>query len=172
MKRAVGTLLAAAALTGCASPFFDVGRSETVLPVSRAWVDGRVVEYISTDVSDLSMARMMGANHAPRLADALRAAPGASVLERVYKFAGQEQISIFQSAPLPIGAENGDRTYSPLWRVVMVRWREPTRARLLKSEEELLAAEQRGDLALEVTDVVVNCPITRVGRGQALRGVR
>ena len=33
--------------------------------------------------------------------------------------------------------------------------------RVLKSEEELLAAEERGDVALEQTEVVVNCPVTR-----------
>ena len=159
-------------LAGCASPFFDVGRSETVLPVSRAWVDGRVVEYVTTDISDAAMARMMGANHVPRLADAVRALPGQSLLERVYKFPNNEQISIFQSAPKPAGGENQDRSYSPLWRVVLVRWANPRFTRELKSEESLLAAEEKRELSLEVTDIVVNCPVTRDSTGQALRGVR
>ena len=172
MRPIISTLLTALLLTGCASPFFDVGRTETVLPVSRAWVNGRVVEYVTTDISDLAMAQMMGANHVPRLADALRATPGSSIVERVYKFTGQEQFSIFQSGPLPVGAENRDQSYSPLWRVVMVRWLEPSRVRELKSEEELLQAEEKGELKLEVTGIVVNCPVTKAGQGQALRGVR
>jgi hypothetical protein len=159
-------------LSGCASPFFDVGRSETVLPVSRAWVDGKVVEYVTTDISDLAMARMMGANHVPGLASAVRSQPGQSLVERVYKFPNEEQISVFQSAPNPVGSENRDRSYSPLWRVVMVRWNDPTRRRELKSEEELLAAQENKEVSLEVTDIVVNCPITRSGSGQSLRGVR
>lgn len=158
-------------LSACASPLFDVGRTETVLPVSRAWVDGQIVEYISTDASDLAMARMMGVNHVPALAAAIGAAPGRSLVERVYKFANDEQISIFQSAPQPLGAENQDRNYSPLWRVVMVRWNDAAIRRELKSEEELLAAEDKKQVTLEMTDIVVNCPVTR-RPGDALRGVR
>lgn len=159
-------------LTACASPFFDAGRSETVLPVNRAWVDGRVVEYVTTDISDLTMARMMGANHVPSLAFAVKSTPGQSLVQRVYKFANEEQISIFQSAPNPVGSENRDRSYSPLWRVVMVRWNALAPKREFKSEEELLAAEEKKEVSLEVTDIVVNCPITRSGSSQSLKGVR
>lgn len=159
-------------LAGCASPIFDVGRTETVLPLSRAWVDGRVVEYITTDISDSAMATMMGANYVPRLADAVRSAPAASLLERVYKFVDDGQISVFQSAPKPAGAENLDRSYSPLWRVVLVRWADPRFVRELKSEEQVLAAEERRELTLEVTGIVVNCPVTRDSSGNALKGVR
>lgn len=172
MRTLSALVLAASLLTACASPFFDVGRSETVLPLSRAWVDGEIVEYITTDISDLDMARMMGANHVPGLAAAIRPAPGQSLVERVYKFPGEEQISIFQSAPKPVGAENRDRSYSPLWQVVQVRWQDQKLRRELKSEEELLAAEERKELTLELTDIVINCPVTRSANGDALRGVR
>ena len=165
-------VIATSLLAACASPLFDVGRSETVLPVSRAWVEGSIVEYVTTDISDLAMARMMGANHVPGLAAAVRSSSGPSLVERVYKFPNDEQISIFQSAPNPVGAENQDRSYSPLWRVVLVRWAGPTLKRELKSEEEVLAAEEKKEVALEVTDIVVNCPVTRNSKGQALRGVR
>ncbi len=159
-------------LAGCANPIFDVGRTETVLPLNRAWIDGRVVEYVTTDISDSAMARMMGANYVPRLADAVGGAPGSSVLERVYKFADDKQISVFQSAPKPVGAENRDKGYSPLWRVVLVKWEDPKFIRELKSEEQVLAAEDRRELTLEVTGIVVNCPVTRDASGNALRGVR
>lgn len=161
-------------LSGCAATArFDVGRSETVLPLSRAWVDGRLVEYVTTDISDAGMARMMGANHVPRLAEAIRpAAPGAALVERVYKFAGDTQLSIFASAPQPAGPDNADRGYSPLWRVVQVRWRHPAAARELRSEEALLAAEDRQEVSLTLTDIVVNCPVTRDVNGLALKGVR
>jgi hypothetical protein len=166
-------LLAASLLAGCAHPFFDVGRTETVLPLSRAWIDGRVVEYVTTDISDLAMATMMGANHVPRLSDALRSSPGGkSLVERVYKFPKEEQISVFQSAPSPVGAGNQDRNYSPLWRVVLVHWARPTAARELTSEESVLDAAEKKEVLLEITDIVVNCPVTRSPGGRALRGVR
>ncbi len=165
-------VLAAALLAGCASPGFDAGRTETVLPLKRAWVDGRTVEYVTTDISDAAMAKAAGANYAPRLAGAVGITGRSSVLERVYKFSAGEQISIFQSAPLPAGGANAVAAYSPLWRLVLVRWQVPAAGRELKSEEELLAAQERGEVTLEQTSIVANCPITRTVDGSALRGVR
>jgi hypothetical protein len=118
------------------------------------------------------MARMIGVNYVPRLTDAVEALPGKSVLERVYKFENDEQISIFQSSPIPIGEDNKDSHYSPIWRVVMVRWIDPKFIKELRSEESLFAAEERKELTLEITNIVVNCPVTRDSNGRALRGVR
>ncbi len=162
--------LSAALLTGCAT--FDRGGQETVLPLHRAWVDGKVVEYVTTDASDAEVAKAYGANHAPRLAKAAAADAGGSVLERVYKFANDEQLGVFQSGPRPTGPANTDRSYSPLWRMVVVRWTKPEARRELRSEEAVLAAEERGELTLDITPIVVNCPITRGVDGVALRGVR
>ena len=159
-------------LSGCASTSFDVGRTETVLPLNRAWVDGRQVEYVTTDISDLTMAKMAGVNYVPRLRDAITKQGQPSLVERVYKFPHGEQISIFQSAPLPAGGDNTDLSYSPLWRLVLVTWRSPNQAHELKSEEALLAAESNGEVTLKVTDIVVNCPITRSADGLSIKGAR
>ena len=105
------------------------------------------------------MARAAGVNYAPRLHDAIGVRP--SVLERVYKFPQGEQISIFQSAPQPVGPASTDLSYSPLWRLALVHWTKPERFRELRSEEELLAAQENGELSINVTDIVVNCPITK-----------
>ena len=119
---------------------------------------------------DAAMAHAMGVNFVPRLRQAI-GAPN-SVLERVYKFSAGEQISIFQSAPRPVGANNTDRAYSPLWRLVLVTWRAPQHRRELTSEEELLAAQEAGHLALALTDIVVNCPVTKTVGAEGLAGVR
>lgn len=155
----------------CAAPRTS-GPAETTLPLHRAWVDGHQVEYVTTDISDAAMARQEGVNHVPRLALALGAPGRPGVTERVYKFVNGEQITVFQSAPLPTGGANADRSYSPLWRMVLVRWRQPAALRELRSEEQVLAAQERGEIALELTGIVVNCPITRSVDGQALKGVR
>ncbi len=159
-------------LAACAGPVPGGGAAETTLPLNRAWVDGRQVQYVTTDISDAAMAREAGVNFVPRLAQAIPAPGRPSVVERVYKFPGREQISVFQSAPLPTGGANADRSYSPLWRIVMVRWRQPAAVRELRSEEQVLAAEERGELALQITDIVANCPIVRSVDGQSLKGVR
>ena len=90
-------------LAACAGAPFVSGGTETALPLSRAWFDGRKVEYITTDVSDAAMARMLGVNYAPRLAEALPGEGRRSAVARVYKFPDGEQISVFQSAPSPSG---------------------------------------------------------------------
>ena len=171
-RTSIPLLLVLLLSSGCASPLFDVGRSETVLPLKRAWVDGKMVEYVLTDVSDLKLARMTGTNFAPRLALATQATVGQSVLERVYKFVNEEQVSVFQSGPQPIGSESQDRSYSPLWRLVSVRWIHTANLRELRSEAEVLAAEDRKEIELQVTEVVINCPITREAGGRGLNGVR
>ncbi len=163
---------AALLLSACAGPLPGADAAQTLLPLRRAWVDGRPVEYITTDISDAAMARKEGVNYVPRLALALGSPGRPGVTERVYKFPGGEQVSVFPSAPLPTGGGNADLNYSPLWRVVMVRWLRPSAVRELRSEEQLLAAQERGELSLEVTGIVINCPITRSVDGLALKGVR
>ncbi len=157
--------LALSLLAGCATP------TDLVLPRQQAWVDGRRVDYVTTDISDAAMAADGGVNHVPRLADALGQGH-ASLTERVYKFPQGEQISIFASGPAPLGAARPDPNYSPLWRLVLVRWVSGASPRELRSEEALLAAEAAGELRLDVSEIVVNCPIVRAADGTPLRGVR
>lgn len=91
--------------------------------------------------------RYLGRGHGLARRCQPRAAPGPgrpSLVERVYKFPQGELISVFQSAPLPTGGANADRIYSRLWRLVMVRWLQPAAVRELRSEEEILAAQDRG----------------------------
>lgn len=175
---ALPVTLAAGLLVGCA--VFEPAPPEgprVSLPLQQAWVDGRLVDYVTTDTSDAAMARMMGVNHVPRLAQTLprpsaSGLPARSALERVYKFVDDVQINIFPSAPVPVGADNRDAAYSPLWLVVEVRWAAGRTPRLLTDEESVLAAAERGELSLRVTDIVVNCPVVRSADGKALRGVR
>lgn len=172
MHSKIALLLVTSLLSACASSFFDVGRTETVLPLSRAWVDGQIVEYITTDISDPDMARMMGSNYVPRLAAAVKSEKSQSLVEKVYKFPNEEQLSIFQSAPNPVGVNNQDKNYSPLWQVVNVRWKKSAFVQVLKSEEALLAAQERNEVELESTNIVINCPVIRNAAGQKLKGVR
>ena len=175
MRAASVLALSVLLIAGCASSARYDPRTEIVVPLNQAWFEGHKVEYVTTDISSRPMAQALGVNYVPRLADALPGAAGQrSIVERVYKFANGEQISVFQSVPKPTGGDNQDASYSPLWRLVMVRWlvNKPEAQRELRSEEELLAAADRGELALDVTEIVVNCPITRSVDGQALKGVR
>lgn len=148
-------LLGPALLAGCAQPLPPT--DTLTLPRLQAWVDGRRVDYVTTDISDGPMAAQAGVNHVPRLRDALGQGR-ASITERVYKFSDGRQISVFPSAPTAAGAPP-DASYSPLWRLVLVAWKPGASVRELRSEEAVLAAAEAGELSLDVTDIVVNCPI-------------
>jgi hypothetical protein len=55
-------------------------------------------------------------------------------------------------------SQPGDSEYSPLWRIILVKWGEGVTATELKSEQEILAAQQEGKLTISVSTMVVNCP--------------
>ena len=61
----------------------------------------------------------------------------------------------------------GSDDYTPLRRVVLVRWQEGAEARILKSAEEVSEAEAGGDVALSDSGVTVNMPfLTWPGGGR------
>ena len=162
-------------LPACATTHPGTVPNAIVLPVLPAWFEGKLVRYIVTDVSTPDMARMMNANTSQRLRDALPAGNAKGVrnaLERVYKFPDQPQFSVFPSIPSPLGPQSTDVAYSPIWRVVEARWLKGKTVRELKSEEQILAAVDSGDLMLTETDVVINCPVVWVEGQPLLPGSR
>lgn len=175
-------LLAAALLTGCGTaPAAHPGPASAErahLPLLRGWFDGKEVLYVTTDASDAEVAREHLANHVPQLAHALADVPTATsgsrrpgATSRVYGSTNFRQPSVFASAPEPMGHANRSAAYSPLWQLVKVTWREPLQARVLRSEEEVLDAADKGFVVLEVTRVVLNCPIVHRGGLGRLPGV-
>jgi hypothetical protein len=137
------------------------------LPLKEAWFEGEIVHYVSTDISDPGIAKKQGINYVPALADTLK--PGMPV-EKAYKFPGDEQAAVLPSIPRPVGGANADASYSPLWVLVMVRWKPGATPHTLKSEEAVLAAEEKGEVELTRTKIVANWPVVRA-RGGALQGV-
>ena len=146
------------------------------LPLLKGWFDDQEVFYVTTDVSDTEVARAKGANFAPLLRNALptvamRQAGARNATDKVYAVVNREQPNVFASAPEPLGASNRLTNYSPLWQLVKVTWRRPAEARMLRSEESVLAASDRGEVDIEPTGVVLNCPIVHRGTKGGLPGV-
>jgi hypothetical protein len=167
-----------AALTGCSTP--AVGWREAALakvPMVHGWADGQPVDYITTDISDQALAKALGVHYAPRLADALPAsstagpgrAPGQpSSVARVYAITNFSQGNILSALPLPSGSGNGNPEYTPLWQLIKVSWQAGHTPRLLRSQEEVLDAEEKKAVTLERTAIVVNCPVIFSPEGKAL----
>lgn len=179
-RAVLGTILAAVTMVGlggCSTPpGSDQAHLQAHLPLQQAWFEEQAVLYVTTDVSDAQVAQAKGANFAPLLAQALQGAAGraagrAGATARVYGFVNFPQLSVFASAPEPVGAGNRSHSYSPLWQLAEVRWLRPEQAHELRSEEAVLAAEELGLLSVTPTRVVLNCPIVSVPGQGALPGV-
>ena len=165
-------------LMGCSAPAVKpIGNALRVsMPAFAGWYSDRRVFYITPDISDAGMGLLAGANYAPRLRDAVQSYPKTpgtlTVLERVYKFPGGEQDAVFASAPGPLGPHSRDTTYSPLWLLFAVKWSATATTRVLTNETDILTAQEKGELAIERTNIVINCPIVATESGEYLPGVQ
>jgi hypothetical protein len=170
MLNSIVALALVALLAGCAHAPASPGPGQVQLPVLKGWFEGEVVLYVTTDVSHADVAAEKGANFSPRLAHALPGGPPQpgrrSSVDKVYAVTNFLQPSIFASAPLPVGPASRDTAYSPLWQMVKVTWQPGRSPRELRAEEAVLDAAEKGDVVLDSTPVVLNCPIVqRPGQG-------
>jgi hypothetical protein len=140
------------------------------LPLTPGYANGHEVFYISTEASDRDLAALMtnwtGARvvYAPSLANTPPAA-----LANIYAFKnGIEGSGPLGFQPNVADSEPGNATYSPLWRIILVQWKEGISPTELKSEREIIAALQEGRLTIEPTKMVVNCPFIQWGGGGSL----
>jgi len=58
----------------------------------------------------------------------------------------------------------GQADYSPLWQLSMVTFKSGVTPYLLKSKADVDTAEQKGDVTIQKTDTVVNCPVHGFGQ--------
>lgn len=156
MKRLV---LAVSVLVGfCAS----VSATPTItLPLVPGFYDGQQVFYINTEASDLSLAAADGTTFVPKLTNAIEAG-ATSDLFHVVNFS---QPNVLDEVPYPVGPNNTERDYSPLWRIHLVTWQPGATPRTLKSEDEVLAAQAAREVTIEATHIVVNCPVVATPSG-------
>lgn len=133
------------------------------IPLTRGFVDGNEVFYISTEASDKGLASHLTNITGFRVVytPALANTP-ASALASIYAFSnGIEGEGPLGFQPNIADSEPGDAEYSPLLRINTVEWQDGAAPRELKSEDEILAAQQAGEVAVTVTEMVVNCPFVQ-----------
>jgi hypothetical protein len=126
-----------------------------ILPLVQCWYKGKVAYYIQTEASDQGLAQQQDVNYVPQLSNAI--AGGA--VDDIYHVTNFTQGNVIPSAPLPAGPGNTDPSYSPLWQVSTVTWNPGTTPHVLKSEEEVLSAQDEGLVTIVKTNIVVNCPV-------------
>jgi hypothetical protein len=130
------------------------------IPISKGYVDGKIAYFIATDASDKeaveSIANNTGyqINFAPILAQTPESERGQG-----YLFLNGIKGEAPNGFQLPIAnAVPGDEDYSPIWESNFVTWNDNATARELKSVEEILAAQNNGELNIAETNIIVNSP--------------
>lgn len=130
------------------------------IPAGKAYAEGKEVYFIHTEVSDQQIAEtltnMMKSPvfYVPSLA----AVPKESTA-RVFVFengiAGDGplgfQSDVFDNPP-------GTSQYSPLRRIITVKWLNNATAEILKSVDSIFQAETRGEVLVTDTGIIVNMP--------------
>lgn len=133
------------------------------LPLTRGYVNGFEVFYISTEASDKGLADHLTNFTHSRVSytPALRNTPPQS-LGNIYVFANGI------TGPGPLGfqaniadSQPGDPGYSALWRINNVEWKQGVSPREIKSEADILSAQRNGELTVTPSNKVVNCPFVQ-----------
>ncbi|HEU5172769.1 MAG TPA: hypothetical protein VFT83_04495 [Nitrososphaeraceae archaeon] len=130
------------------------------IPTSKGYIDGNIAYFIATDASDehavSSITNNTGfpVNYAPLLNNTPE-----SIRGQGYVFLNGVQGEAPGRFQLPVAnAVPGDKDYSPLWQTNFVKWNDNATARELKSVEEIVAAQNNGELTITETNIIVNSP--------------
>lgn len=134
------------------------------IPLSSGFIDGEIAYFMATDASTEQLAASVSnstgfkVNYAPTLANTTE-----SARQQGYVFvngASEEeggplggQLSVATATP-------GDPDYSPLFEINYVEWNTngTNSIRILESVEEIMEAQQNGELTITISNVVINSP--------------
>jgi hypothetical protein len=138
------------ATTGDAIPF----------SFSKGYGDGDIVLFIATDTSDNQTASSMTAslghkiNYVPELSSIPK-----SYIQQGYDFINGVKGEGGFGFQLPVAsALPGDKGYSPLVQLNLVKWVDTANARLLKSSQDIEQAQRNGEIQIIKTKIIINSP--------------
>jgi hypothetical protein len=153
------TALAAAGVAAAASAS-TLGMSLPLGPVHNAseaaylgYYDGHKDTFLATDTSNKAQAKAMHINYSAGLAG-VKNAPRQFFVEGK---AAAGQLSVF-------GSEPGESDYNPLWDEIFVTWKAGAKPTLLVSDNQINALAKKGRLTMRDVHIVLNAPITHVGK--------
>ena len=139
-----------------------------VLPAGKAFADGKEIFFVHTEASDADVAQLLtDMMSSPVLHVPALAGTPDEMLADVYVFDnGLEgmgpfgfQADVFDNPPDTEG-------YSPLRRINVVTWTDPSQARMLTSVAEIMSAKDAGEVTIAQPGVVVNMPFVVWDGGQ------
>jgi hypothetical protein len=155
--------LAAGAVLVCASALtagayavggpMMMGPTHTIKQAAfKGYYDGHFVTYLSTDISSKTEAKMMHINFSASIGKV-------KGLPEIYLVQGRSaagQLAVF-------GSEPSESDYSPLWTETILTWKAGSTPVLIKSDNQVNKLEKTSGLTERPGNVVLNCPIVKVG---------
>ncbi|MDH3360783.1 MAG: hypothetical protein OEL56_05295 [Nitrosopumilus sp.] len=127
----------------------------------RGWgPDGRTIYYIVTDATPSGPASMMGVTSAPTSASLIANSAAVDLFQFKDGLTGTGPMG-FQPG-IAAGAP-GDANYSPMWRIFMIGWTDPSSAQLLETIDDINAYKEADLIDISIakpmdSDHIVNCP--------------
>src|SRR3989338_9169221 len=127
----------------------------------RGWgSDGKTIYYIVTDATPSGPAEMMGVTSAPTSASLIANSAAVDLFQFTNGIKGSGPMG-FQPG-IAAGAP-GDANYSPMWRIFVVDWKDPTDAALLQTTDDINFYTSEGKINVNLarpmdSDHIVNCP--------------
>lgn len=136
-------------------------QSGFVVPPVDGFMEGNRVRFIHTEASDPKVADLLTAmKGSPVIVVPALARVPKEVLANVYVFTnGVPGDGPFKFQPDVFDGPPGRADYSPLRALKLVAWKEPGKARELKSAAEVTQAIERGEITVETPGVVINMPM-------------
>jgi hypothetical protein len=123
-------------------------------PAFHGYYDGHKDTYLNTDVSSKAEASAMHINYSAIIGKV----KGLPEIYLVQGRAAAGQLAIF-------GSEPGEANYSPLWSETILSWKAGAKPVLITSDTQIDKIEKTGMLSERDANVVLNCPIIKVGKG-------
>ena len=127
----------------------------------RGWgPNGETIYYIVTDATPTGPAEMMGVVDSPTSAKLVANAAAVDLFQFNNGIIGSGPLG-FQ--PGIASAIPGDENYSPMWRIFIVEWDDPTKASVLETKADIDAFNNEELLTVKIarplnSDHIVNCP--------------
>src|SRR5260370_3572657 len=107
---------------------YNIYNVKTVLPLQICYYNGGNSYYLATASSDPAVAKSIGANYVPQLANVLKDTQN-KAFDNIYVVTNFEQYNVLPSSPNPVGPNNADQTYTPLWEIPQATCKTTTRVR-------------------------------------------
>jgi hypothetical protein len=119
----------------------------------KGYYDGHKDTFLVTDVSSKAQATALKVNFSREIGT-VKGAPAQYFIKGK---AASGQLSVF-------GSEPGESDYNPLWEEFFVTWKPGVTPVLLVKDDQIKALAKSKKLTLKDAHIVLNAPITKVGK--------